>query len=622
MAVVFDIEGDGLLDTVTKIYCLSYNQNGEHKTLTSYDDMRRFLSKGYTLVGHNIVRFDIPVLEKILGIKIKNKLVDTLALSWYLNTKRAVHNLDSFGEQYGIPKPKIDDWENLSLEEYIHRCEEDVKINTCLWKDLRKKLLAIYDTKEQANRLIQYLTFKLRCAAEAEQSEWKMDVSLVETCIDELLSQQAERVEKLVEAMPPRKIVVKKIRPSKPYKKDGTLSTHGAKWFELLRELQKPDDLHEVEYVGSKEEANPNSPDQVKDWLYSLGWEPRTFDYKRNKETMEERAIPQIRKDGELSPCVQELIEKHPEVEILEGLTVIQHRLGIFKGFLGSMKNGYLSANIHGFTNTLRFKHKKPLVNLPGVKKVWGDKIRGSLIADDGTVLCGTDMVSLEDTTKRHYMYPYDPEYVEEMSNKDFDPHLDLAKHAGAATTDEVKHYLDGNPDFKHIKQVRSKYKVANYACIYGVRKNKLSRETGLPPSEAQDLIDAYWKRNWSVIKVIEDQYVKRVNGEMWLLNPVSNLYYSLRFEKDIFSTLNQGTGVFCFDSWIKEKLKLRDQFSLSVRLIGQFHDETVDRVGIEDQETWADLGRQAIKKVNERLKLNIKLDIKTQFGTTYAEIH
>ena len=30
---------------------------------------------------------------------------------------------------------------------------------------------------------------------------------------------------------------------------------------------------------------------------------------------------------------------------------------------------------------------------------------------------------------------PYDPKYVEEMSRDGFDPHLDLAKHAGKINT-------------------------------------------------------------------------------------------------------------------------------------------------------------------------------------------
>mgnify|MGYP002878897845 CR=1 FL=1 len=61
------------------------------------------------------------------------------------------------------------------------------------------------------------------------------------------------------------------------------------------------------------------------------------------------------------------------------------------------------------------------MVNLPGVDRPWGKEIRGCLTAPTGYVLCGADMTSLEDTTKRHYMQPYDPDYVHEMSQAGFD---------------------------------------------------------------------------------------------------------------------------------------------------------------------------------------------------------
>jgi hypothetical protein len=63
------------------------------------------------------------------------------------------------------------------------------------------------------------------------------------------------------------------------------------------------------------------------------------------------------------------------------------------------------------------------------------------LIAPEGQVLCGADMVSLEDTTKRHYIQPMDPKYVEEMSKSDFDPHLTLSVMAGRITKDEYNFY-------------------------------------------------------------------------------------------------------------------------------------------------------------------------------------
>ena len=579
------------------------------------------IEKHKVFIGHNIIRFDIPVLEKILGIKVEGKFIDTLALSWALNTERHIHGLESFGEDYGRPKPVIDDWNNLSPEEYAHRCEEDVWINNRLWQDLRKKLMLIYDTKEQADRYLSYLAFKMDCAREQERSGWKLDVARAQKNYDELLALETEKIEQLKSILPPIPITAKRKRPAKPFKKDGTYSTHGAKWFALLNEHGLPKEFNgEVEVVLGENEPNPGSTDQVKNWLFSLGWEPETFKFAKNTQG-EENKIPQLRvtnDDNErvLCPSVIKLAERVPEIKLLEGLSVIQHRLSIFKGFLEEHNNGWLKAEIQGFTNTLRFKHRKPLVNLPGVDKPWGEEIRGCLIAPEGYVLCGSDMVSLEDTTKRHFMWDHDPEYVTEMSEPGFDPHLDLAKFAGAVSEQEVYNYVNGVEGAKNLKPLRKNYKMANYACVYGVGKAKLARETGLPVHEADKLITAYWERNWAVQAAVDQLKVKKVGDDLWLLNPVSGFYYSLRNEKDKFSTLNQGTGVFCFDSWIREWRKKRKQ------LTGQFHDEIISCIPKGREQQYENLLREAIDKVNNKLKLNIKLDIDVQFGKTYANIH
>lgn len=149
---VFDIETDGLLDGLTKIHVLSYQTAAmdKPKSMFDYDDMISFFKEynedhSLALVGHNIVRFDIPAVEKVLGIPMRAKLVDTLGLSWYLHHNRTKHGLAIYGEEYGVPKPKIEDWNNLSQEEYAHRCEEDVKINVRLWRDLKTKLEKLYE---------------------------------------------------------------------------------------------------------------------------------------------------------------------------------------------------------------------------------------------------------------------------------------------------------------------------------------------------------------------------------------------------------------------------------------------------------------------------------------------
>ena len=84
--IVFDVEANGLLDKATKIHCLSYTTDGKnYQTIFDYSDMRDLILSQHGLVGHNIIRYDVPLIEKILGIKIKARLFDTLPMSWVLN---------------------------------------------------------------------------------------------------------------------------------------------------------------------------------------------------------------------------------------------------------------------------------------------------------------------------------------------------------------------------------------------------------------------------------------------------------------------------------------------------------------------------------------------------------
>jgi len=624
--IVFDVEANGLLDKATKIHCLSYTDDGkDYKTIFDYSDMRDLILSQHGLVGHNIVRYDVPLIEKILGIKIKARLFDTLPMSWVLNLNRSKHGLESFGEDFGIPKPQIDDWHNLTNEEYAHRCTEDVKINWCLWQDLLKRFMFLYKSKSELDKFFRYLEFKMDCAAVAEKVGWKLDVELAEKCVADLTKQKADKEAELISVMPKRKVTTKKSRPKNCFRKDGTASAHGQRWFDLLQEHGLP--LHfdkEVEVIKKWEDPNPNSTDQVKDWLYSLGWKPCTFKYVKEINEVEgtifitrsERAIPQVRKEGELTESVKLLAEKNPEVQVLEGLTVMQHRLGIFQGFLDCELDGYVKAEVDGLTNTLRFKHKKPLVNLPGVDKPWGKEIRGCLTAPTGYVLCGADMTSLEDTTKRHYMQPYDPDYVHEMSQADFDPHLDLAKHARVIEQSDIDAYNRGlKPE---LKDLRKDFKVVNYSATYGVGATKLSRTSGISETGAAALLDAYWRRNWSVRAFCNSskRKVRQINGDMWVQNPVSNFWHLLRYKKDMFSTLNQSTGVYCFDKWVAYYRTRRPN------IIGQFHDESINLVKEGEQNEHSDALNWAIKKLNQELKLNVDLGIDIQYGQRYSDVH
>src|SRR5689334_7688468 len=144
-----DLEADGLLDTATKIHVCSFGLKADSICATpSYDIMRTLFSDPeITVAIHNGVRFDVPLVEKILGIKVKATVIDTLALAWYIDCGRPwnQYGLEWYGELFGVPKPAISSWTGLTYEEYHHRCSEDVKITIQLWNKLLTKLRLVYD---------------------------------------------------------------------------------------------------------------------------------------------------------------------------------------------------------------------------------------------------------------------------------------------------------------------------------------------------------------------------------------------------------------------------------------------------------------------------------------------
>lgn len=624
---VIDCEGDSL--TPTKLHCLAVcNPQSEKVMVTSdYDNMRKVLTEAKVIIGHNIARFDVPVFEKLLGIKITARIVDTLALSWYLYPDRFQHGLGQWGEEFGVPKPFILDWQNQSQEEYEHRCKEDVRINTKLWRLMYRYLFDLYGSDKEVWRLLDYLALKMRCARLQEESRWKLDVSHVEENLAELSTLQEEKKNALSAVMPQVPDIVQKFQPKRFINAKGDYTKMGMDWIALCTDHGHPADYEgPIDVVRGVAPGNPSSNDQLKSWLYSLGWEPETFKDTKNKLTGEVKSIPQINKPhgGGICESIKRLYDKEPNLELLDGMSVLQHRIGILKGFLRDQQDGYLRARVNGLTNTLRFQHAE-IVNLPKVDKLYASPVRSSLIAEEGMELCGSDMSSLEDRIKQHFIYPHDPDFVKEMLSETYDPHLSLALKAGSITYEQMMAYVT-KEDQKTIKGIRDIFKNGNYACQYGAGVSRLAITAKVSHEEAAKVHKAYWEKNWAIKVVAQEQVVKTVNGQMWLLNPISKIWYSLRFEKDIFSTLVQGTASYVFDLWVQNILQERPQ------LTGQFHDEIIIQVkqGFSsynpETKKWegaiVKFLKDMIHKTNEQLKLNRELDIDVQFGARYSDIH
>lgn len=633
--ILFDIETDGLLDTVTKMHCMSYCDHTSWKVRTVFDieEACQILDEYEVFIGHNIIRYDLPVLKLLASFDIQSrKCIDTLAVSWYLQPNLESHGLEFFGQALGVPKLWISDWKDGSPELYQARCERDVDINTKLWLEQKQYLEEITENSDvfENKDLLEHLQFKMECLRDQEEEGIQFDHIQAMISLGKAKREYTKRVEKLKSVMPNQYGKVIKTRPKQLHRQDGTLTVHGERWFEALEELSLPFNTEEI-----REEPNPGSHDQLKQWLFSLGWQPQNF--KESKATGKKVPLINLPFGQGVCPSVKVLYDEYPDLEQIEGMYMLKHRIGVLKSMLQSQDEKHtLYATAHGFTNTLRLTHSKPITNLPGVKAPWGKEIRECLVAPENYYFVGCDIKGLESATAHHFISFFDPRYVEEMRTPGFDPHLDLGLLAKLITPEEVElfkrvdeelHQEDNTVSsedkarYKSIKGKRSTSKVANFAMQYNAKPPKIAETAKISLAEAKILYDVYWQRNWALKTVSDNLRVKKVRGQFWQWNPVAKFWYFLKKKKDKFSTLNQGTGAFVFDTFLRNVKQLVEPVT-NHRVCLQIHDEFGMIAPVEYREQISDLVKLAMQKTNEQLQLNVTIEYDIQFGKNYADVH
>lgn len=175
------------------------------------------------------------------------------------------------------------------------------------------------------------------------------------------------------------------------------------------------------------------------------------------------------------------------------------------------------------------------------------------------------------------------------------------------------------------ISKARAIGKSTNYAAVYGSGAETLARTSGMSVAQAKVSLEGYWKLNWSVKAIADEQCVVCDSlGKTWLVNPVNGFAYSLRGDKDRFSTLCQGTGSYFFDIWCDKVIEgMYSKFGVR-RLSGQFHDEFIQcfRDTQENKEAMEEITKTAIKQVSQEYYLRRELGCDVQFGYKYSDIH
>lgn len=296
---LLDLECDGLYDTVTKIHCATIydtdTQEWTQFTPETIHNLSGFLNSCPAISCHNFIGYDGGVLKKILNYEYKGTVVDTLVLSRILwPDRKEGHGLEAWGEAFGIKKPEHEDWSTFSPE-MLHRNKEDVRIQIKLYEYI-VKTIRDYQARDDriGNSFSEALRMEQKVWSMMEESAhrgWQFDLQLAYELVEQLSTKLNEIEKELVPMLPKRVIQVSKTEDgsTKAFKADGTLTKAAVDWIKPFYYSEYSRAGHPTQFVMGDfckvrfEDFNIGSSAQVKEYLLANGWEPKEYNYKKDR---------------------------------------------------------------------------------------------------------------------------------------------------------------------------------------------------------------------------------------------------------------------------------------------------------------------------------------------------
>lgn len=393
--IILDLETDGLWPEVTAVHCAvaydteadcTYSFVPDHITIpeeqigdnliSHIKYLPEFLYRNCVtwekgLSCHNGIGFDLKVLRKVLNCNYDGKYFDTLLASRILWPDiDGGHSVDAWGKRFGVEKPKHEDWSKYSAE-MLHRCQEDIKIQSRLFEYVEEEMkrLSEEDPRIDFDKVFRLEHKVWKIIEEQHDYGWKIDLEHAFRTRDIIEAEFEKLKSELTYALPLR--VIKSKTVTKAFKASGEPTVVAKNWLESKVDLLSGD-FSKVEF----EPTNPGSPDQIKAYLLSQGWEPLNWNYQKDKFGKaakdkygnKVKTSPKMPKDEEWE-IVEQLTDNH-KIKLIARFYIIRHRRGLINSFIENCDMN--THRIHYdvitcMTNTARMGHRI-VVNVPRVE--------------------------------------------------------------------------------------------------------------------------------------------------------------------------------------------------------------------------------------------------------------
>jgi len=626
---LFDIESNGFLDVITRIHCIVIKDvetgrkrryyHGPTGKDGSIEDALRTLMKcaeaGETICGHNIIKYDIPAIQKLYHwfVVPERMVLDTLVLSRLifsdlgerdsllvsLNKKRVVeqrlvgsnqqtdgswddkyeevvtqeeytrfpgklwgrHSLKAWGYRLGILKGTFAEetenaWE-VFTPEMLDYCDQDVEVTFALYLHLTSSAYAPMAI------LLEHNTAWI--CARMERSGWPFNVEAAAALYGKLVTEREAIRIAMMEQFEPLVIKRTSVKTGKPLK-DKVI------------------------------EFNPASRKQIGERLQAkYGWKPKDFT---------EGGQPKVDED---------ILKKlpYPEAQTLAHFFMLEKRVAQIaegeQGWLKLEKNGH----IHGSINTNgavtgRCTHMAPnLAQVPSVRAPYGKECRAFFGVRKGFVMVGADLSGLELRCLAHFMERWDGgEYIDVVLNGDV--HTKNMIAAGLPNRDNAKTFI--------------------YAFLYGAGDEKIGSIVGKGRAAGKKLKDSFLKQTPALAKLkaaVAGQVKK--NGH---LKGIDGRRLNVRSEHAALNVLLQSAGALISKQWLvevfleAERRGLKYGWDGDFTMLGYVHDEIqfAVREGLEQ-----DFGTFVIdcaRRAGEFFKFKCPIGAEFKVGLTWYDTH
>jgi DNA polymerase-1 len=627
---LFDIETNGFYENVETIHVLVIRDTVTRERMVcshqpfaahSVEEGLAVLEEADTICGHNVLKYDVPVIQKLYPTwKPKGRVLDTLILAQLLfpelgavddrmikacklpSKYRGAHKLEAWGYRLGVLKdeykgdPAIEDprereermWEswNQAMEDY---CVQDVEATEALYEHLKK-----FPRSADAIEL-EHAVRAIVSRQEIRGFSFDLDgaMQLTATLAKERLALETELKARFGWWWGRDKGIVPKADNKRFHYTAGAAVT-------LVKQVYfNPGSRHHIARVLTKH----------------FGWKPTSF-----TPTGE----PEVNEEG-LKTIV------HPEAKSLIRFLMVEKRLGQLAEGKEALLKHVRAGKIHGSVNTMgavtgRMTHSSPNISqTPACYSPYGTEFRALFSAIHGWVLVGCDADALELRDLAHFMALYDGgaytrTVLEGDKKKGTDMHSVNARALGLDPTKALREVLTG----------RDVAKTWFYAFIYGAGDEKLGMIiTGVRNP----------KKNRTIGKAARASFMKNLPAMGKLINAVKATAKKNGFLKGLdgrrlhcrsehaaLNTLLQSAGAVA----MKKALVILDanlqaaglKPGVDYEFVANAHDEWQIECRPEVAEQIGGLAVGAIRSAGEHFGFRCPLDGQFKVGRTWADTH